>query len=108
TGPRAPARVIRREPDQLDLGRFERLGEEAGNALRRGQGREAADLLREALGLWRGEPLADLAGEPFAILAVRRLEEIRLAALEQRTGAELSLGRHLELVPELEQLVAEH
>jgi DNA-binding SARP family transcriptional activator len=103
---RAPGYLIRLEPDGLDLGRFERLGEDAGRALRRGEARQAAELLREALGLWRGEPLADLAGEPFATVAVQRLEEIRLVALERRIEAELALGRHLELVPELETLVA--
>jgi DNA-binding SARP family transcriptional activator len=103
---RAPGYVIRLEPDGLDLARFERLAEDAGRALRRGEAGQAAELLREALGLWRGEPLADLAGEPFATVAVQRLEEIRLAALERRIDAELALGRHLELVPELETLVA--
>jgi Bacterial transcriptional activator domain len=57
---RAPGYVIRLEPDGLDLARFERLAEDAGRALRRGEARQAAELLREALGLWRGEPLADL------------------------------------------------
>jgi len=103
---RAPGYVLRLEPDGLDLARFERLAEDAGRALRRGEARQAAELLREALGLWRGEPLADLAGEPFATIAVQRLEEIRLVALERRIEAELALGRHLELVPELETLVA--
>jgi DNA-binding SARP family transcriptional activator len=103
---RAPGYVIRLEPDGLDLARFERLAEDAGRALRRGEARQAAELFREALGLWRGEPLADLAGEPFAAVAVHRLEEIRLVALERRIEAELALGRHLELVAELETLVA--
>jgi DNA-binding SARP family transcriptional activator len=103
---RAPGYVIRPEPDGLDLGHFERLAENAGRALRRDDARQAAELLREALGLWRGEPLADLAGEQFAIVAVQRLEEIRLVALERWIEAELALGRHLELVPELETLVA--
>ena len=55
-------------------------------------------MLREALGLWRGTPLADLAYEPFARAAIERLEELRLAALEERIEAELALGRHAELV----------
>jgi DNA-binding SARP family transcriptional activator len=103
---RAPGYVIRLEPDRLDLMRFERLAEDAGRALRGGEVRQAAELLRAALGLWRGEPLADLAGQPFATVAVQRLEEIRLVALERRIEAELALGRHLELIPELETLVA--
>ena len=101
---RSPGYVVRLEPDQLDLHRFERLTEDAG----REEARRAADLLREALGLWRGAPLADLAYEPFARPAVERLEEIRLAALEQRIEAELGLGRHAELTAELEQCVNEH
>jgi DNA-binding SARP family transcriptional activator len=101
---RSPGYVVRLEPDQLDLHRFERLTEDAG----REEARRAADLLREALGLWRGAPLADLAYEPFARPAVERLDEIRLAALEQRIDAELALGRHREAAAELEQLVAEH
>ena len=101
---RSPGYVIRLQPDQLDLHRFERLTEEAV----RGDARLALELLREALDLWRGGPLADLTYEPFARTAIERLEEIRLAALEQRIEAELALARHTEVTPELEQLVAEH
>ena len=67
-----------------------------------------SELLREALELWRDTPLADLSTEPFAATAVARLEEQRLDALEQRIDADLALGRHAALVPELEALVAEH
>jgi DNA-binding SARP family transcriptional activator len=101
---RSPGYVIRLQPDQLDLHRFERLTEEAA----RGDARLAVELLREALDLSRGGPLADLTYEPFARTAIERLEEIRLAALEQRIEAELALARHAEVTPELEQLVAEH
>jgi DNA-binding SARP family transcriptional activator len=100
----APGYVIHVVPGQLDLHRFERLTDEAGRA----EPRAAAGLLREALGLWRGEALADIAYEPFARSAVERLEEIRLAALERRIEADLALGRHAEAAAELEQLVAEH
>ena len=58
--------------------------------------------------LWRGPPLADFAFEPFAQAEIARLEELRLAALEDRIDADLELGRHAELVPELEALVREH
>ena len=61
-----------------------------------------------ALGLWRGAPLADLAYEPFAQAAIGRLDEIRLAALEQRIAADLALGRHAELVGEFQAIVVEH
>ena len=105
---RAPGYVIRLAAGQLDLERFERLTGEASQALARGEPDQAADLLREALGLWRGAPLDDFAYESFAQAAIERLEEIRLAALEQRIEAELALGRHLELVGELEGLTAAH
>ncbi len=105
---RAPGYVIRLAADQLDLGRFERLSEEANRALARGDALHASDLLRQALGLWRGEPLVDLGSESFALVAIQRLQEIRLAALEQRIEAELALGRDRELIGELEELVAEN
>ena len=63
---------------------------------------------REALALWRGEPLADLADEPFAADAIRRLEELRLRAAEQAVDADLAAGRHAELIGELDALVAAH
>jgi DNA-binding SARP family transcriptional activator len=105
---RAPGYVVNVAPEELDLTRFERLTEDARHARERGDTRVADELSREALKLWRSEPLADLAGEPFALAAVRRLEELRLAALEQRVDGDLALGRHGELIPELEQLVREH
>ena len=60
------------------------------------------------MALWRGPPLADFAYEPFAQTAIARLEEARLAALEDRIDADLALGDHAALVGELETLVAEH
>jgi DNA-binding SARP family transcriptional activator len=99
-----PGYLIRIEPDQLDLRRFERLVAEA-----RGQGAEQRSLmLREGLGLWRGPPLADLAFETFAQGEIRRLEELRLEALEERIDADLELGGGGELVGELEVLVGEY
>jgi DNA-binding SARP family transcriptional activator len=105
---RAPGYVIRLSAEQLDLNRFERRTEEAGQALRRGAVERAAALLREALAFWRGPPLADFAYEPFAQAAIERIEEIRLTAVDQRIDADLALGRHAELVGEVEQLVSEH
>ena len=104
---RPPGYVLRLGPRQLDLDRFERLTAEADRVLGRGEPEAAARLLRDALALWRGAPLADLAYEPFVQPAIARLEELRLAALGQRIEAELAMGRHAELVGELEQLVAE-
>jgi len=101
---REPGYLIRIEPDELDLLRFERLVEEAQAS----PPDLAARLLREALGLWRGGALADLAHESFAQAETRRLEELRVAALEHRLDADLALGGGPELVGELEALVREH
>jgi predicted ATPase/DNA-binding SARP family transcriptional activator len=100
---RAPGYLLRVEPEQLDRARFERLIAEARGA----EPRERAMLLREALMLWRGPPLADLSFERFAQPEIQRLEELRLEALEERIEAELAEGQGGELVAELEALVAE-
>src|SRR5262249_4546863 len=102
--PRAPGYVLSLEADAVDLRRFERLVRAARDA---DPARRSA-LLKEALALWRGPPLAEFAEEPFGRVEAARLEEQRLAALEQRVEAELALGRHVDLVAELEGLVAEH
>ena len=77
-----------------------------GSALERGDAESAADLLRTSLALWRGTPLADVAFEPFAQAEIARLEERRLVAVEERIEADLVLGRHDDLVGELESLIA--
>ena len=82
--------------------------DEGGGALASDRPADAAALLREALALWRGPPLADFAYEAFAQPEIARLEEQHVAALEQRIDADLALGRHADLVAELEGLVAEH
>jgi DNA-binding SARP family transcriptional activator len=89
---------------ELDVHRFEELVARADVA----EPADAAALLREALGLWRGPALADVAYEEFAQSAIARLEELRLAALERRIEADLELGRHADLVGELDALVREH
>ncbi len=96
------------DEDQLDASRFERLLHKGQRKAESGDAAGAADLYREALGLWRGPALADLAYEDFALAAIDRLEELRLLALEERIDAELTLGHHSELTPQLEALVAEH
>jgi DNA-binding SARP family transcriptional activator len=101
---RTPGYVLRVDPSESDLARFEQLVAEA----RRAAPDIAARKLRDALALWRGPALADLAYEPFAQAEVARFEELRLAALEQRIDADLAAGRHAELVGELEALVARH
>jgi DNA-binding SARP family transcriptional activator len=93
---------------QLDLDEFERLAGEGRHALSAGDAATAAERLRGALGLWRGPPLADFTYEPFAQAEIARLEEARLASLEDRIEADLGLGRHGQLVAELERLVREH
>ena len=93
-------------PSELDLGRFERLVDSAAAALGAGRAAEAAEDLGGALELWTGPALADLAGEPVYEAEVAQLEERRLRALELRHDAELALGRHDELVPELERLIS--
>jgi predicted ATPase/DNA-binding SARP family transcriptional activator len=90
----APGYRIAVEPGELDVELAERLAAEGKP--------------REALELWRGEPLADFAYEAFAAAPVARLEELRLALLEDRVAADLALGRHAELVGELEELVAQN
>src|SRR5215208_6856072 len=101
---RPPGYVLRVEPKGYDLARFESLLREAREA----PPEERAQLLRDALGEWRGAPLAELAHEAFAQSEVRRLEELRISALEDRLDADLEAGRHAALVPELEALVAVH
>jgi YVTN family beta-propeller protein len=96
------------ESDEVDLDRFERLLGEGRALLAAGDPHAAAQTLGTALALWRGEPLSDFAFEPFAQSEIVRLEELHLAALEERIDADFALGRHAELVPELETLVREH
>jgi class 3 adenylate cyclase len=91
-------------PESVDLGCFERLCKQAAAAAPA----EAAALLRDALELWRGEPLAEFPAEPFAAAEAARLTELRLAAVEARLDAELALGRHAGAVAELESLAAAH
>jgi DNA-binding SARP family transcriptional activator len=102
---RAPSYVLRADPDGVDAGRFERLAAEARAETRP---HRRAEMLREALALWRGPLLADLEHAPFARLEAVRLEEVRLEVVEQRVAADLALGRHAEVVAELEALVAVH
>ena len=100
-------RLLVRE-GELDLDTFERLVAQGRSELAAGAAETAAATLREALGLWRGPPLADVAYEAFAQTDIARLEELHLVALEERIEADLALARQLELVPELEALVADH
>jgi hypothetical protein len=100
--------VLRLPPGTLDLHRFERLAADGSAALASGRSDEAASTLRQALGLWRGPALVDVADDSIARPEATRLDELRIAALERRIEAELACGRHGELAAELEVLVAEH
>ena len=101
---RAPGYVLRVDPAQVDAHRFEQIVRDA----RRSNASVRSEVLRGALGLWRGPALAEFAFEPFAQAEIRRLEELRLGALEERIEADLELGRHGDVVGELEALVGEH
>jgi DNA-binding SARP family transcriptional activator len=96
------------DPERLDAHRFERLVAEGRSELAAGRPERAAAALEEALSLWRGPPLADLAYEPFAQGEIARLEGLRVAALEELIDANLALGRHAEVIGELERLIAGH
>jgi YVTN family beta-propeller protein len=99
---------LRVAPGELDLHRFDELLSEGRAALAAGEADVAARMLRDALALWRGPPLAELAYASFVRGEVVRLEELRLSTLEERIEADLAAGCSGELVPELESLVARH
>ena len=103
----APGYVLRVPWEEIDLRRFEHLSEDGRRALATGAPALAAETLRQALELWRGAPLADFTFEGFAEAEIGRLDELRLAALEDRIDADLDLGR-AELAGELEALIARH
>jgi predicted ATPase/DNA-binding SARP family transcriptional activator len=104
----APGYRLNVEDGQLDAARFERLVSEGGADLAAGRAEAAAVTLRDALGLWRGPALSDVADLPFAQPDAGRLEEARLTALENRVAADLACGRHASLVAELDSLAAAH
>jgi DNA-binding SARP family transcriptional activator len=100
--------LIQVTAQQLDVLDFEELVARGQQALRYGRAEVASKLLREALDLWRGEPLAEAATVELAQAEIARLEEMRLTALMLHTDAELTLGNHMDLIPELAWLVARH
>ncbi len=89
---------LRMDPDAVDALRFERLLTTSENASH----------VREALALWRGPPLDDLADEPFAAAEIRRLEDLWLQAREAEIDAALADGRHVEAIGEVDELISEH
>jgi DNA-binding SARP family transcriptional activator len=102
---RPPGYLLRVEPDEVDALRFERMTAQGYQALERADAAAAARVLSEALGLWRGRALADVALVEGAQDAIARLDGLRLSATVLRIDADLALGRHTALVPELEALV---
>jgi len=92
----------------VDAELFESLVQAGREALGRDAYDEASAELARGLGLWRGEALADVADLGFAVPVAARLEEMRLIAHELRIEAELALGRHTAVLPEIDRLVAEH
>jgi predicted ATPase/DNA-binding SARP family transcriptional activator len=112
--PRSPARVLvtqppgyvlRVDPDDIDASRFEALLARGRGLLQEERPEAALSALSDALSLWHGPALADLAAEPFAEVEATRLEELRLTAVESRLEAELACGQHAAVVPELDFLV---
>lgn len=115
-GPQMGARIVTRLPgylaqageDELDLLRFERLCRDSWSAASDRAWPRAADLLAQALDLWRGEPLADVASEVLRARVLPRLEQVHLQAVEGLVDAEMRAGRHEHVVPELRELTARY
>ena len=115
-GPLAGARITTHSPgygielsaDELDATRFETLCRDTGQAVRAGRWAEASGRATEALALWRGAPLADVSSQLLRDRWIPRLEQTRVQALEWRIEAELHLGRHDQVVPQLRELTGEH
>lgn len=100
--------MIRVADGELDRERFERMIEEGVEANANGDWELASARLRDALALWRGPPLGEFQYDSFAHAEIARLEELRVAAIEQRVEAELALGREAQMLGDLERLVREH
>ena len=101
----APGYMLRIFPAELDVAQFEQLIFEGRDALAAGRATEAAQVLDQAMTLWRGPPLADFRYEPFAQAEIARLEELQLACLEERNEAQLALGVTGALTAELGRMV---
>jgi DNA-binding SARP family transcriptional activator len=105
---RAGGYALRLEPHELDADRFDAMHQVGREALAGGRAEEAKAAFDEALSLWRGPPLADVRYEDFAQAEIARLLEARLAVEEDRFEAKLTLGRHADVVGELEHLISEN
>jgi DNA-binding SARP family transcriptional activator len=105
---RAPGYQVVLGPGQLDADRFAALVADGRQALASSAAEQAEGLLTEAIGLWRGRALADVAATPLVAAEADRLEESRIEALELRAEASLACGRYAEVVPEMRRLLADH
>ncbi len=105
---RAPGYLIRVDDGELDIREFSALAARGPAAAAAGTWTQAASLLREALGLWRGEPLADVPSQLLRDRETPAIKDLRLQALVTRIDADLHLGRPGEVLAELRQLVAAH
>jgi DNA-binding SARP family transcriptional activator len=105
---RAGGYALRLEPGELDADRFEAKHQAGRTALAEGRPHDAAAAFAEALALWRGPPLADLAYEDFAQGELARLEELHLSCLEDRIDADLALGQNARAIADLEPLISSH
>jgi DNA-binding SARP family transcriptional activator/tetratricopeptide (TPR) repeat protein len=100
-----PGYMLRVQDDQVDALRFHELVRRGHDDLEEGRPSAAAAVLEEALALWRGDPLAEFAAEPWSVAAVARLTEAHDLAAEDRIDTWLALGRHVQAVAELEAMV---
>jgi DNA-binding SARP family transcriptional activator len=105
---RPPGYLLELDPEKVDLKRFELLAHRGKHELVSGDADAAAATLAQALALWRGPPLQEFGSAPFALAESLRLQELRVAVLEDRIDADIALGRHDRLVGELDKLVAEN
>jgi predicted ATPase/DNA-binding SARP family transcriptional activator len=105
---RPPGYVLDAPDDAIDLASFRRSAELGRRCVASGLAEEATERFAHALALWRGRPFADLEGVDFAEREAARLEEERLGVLEERYDAELTIGRHQDIVDELEVVASDH
>jgi DNA-binding SARP family transcriptional activator len=100
--------TLRVAPGTVDVDRFERLLDHGLTVLAQGSSAAAAESAHDALALWRGKPFVEFTYDTFAQPEIARLEERKMVALDLRVEAQLALGRHASVLPDLEALVREH
>lgn len=100
--------ILRVLPEQVDAENFQRLARQGEALLDRGDLPEGSRLVRQALALWRGDPLTDVASGPVLTQHVRHLEELHMRTLQLRIDADMRMGRHCQIAAELKRLVACH